>query len=95
MKQVLFSTKARKDLVSIRVYTELNWSRQQSIKYINLMLDECFSVPDKEAFISFRAYKDYFFFHCGHHFVFFKSTDQKIMISRILHDKQNFAKHLE
>ena len=94
MKPVLFSGKARKDLAAIRVYSESSWSRQQAILYRNLLLDECFSISDKELIISFQAYKDYFYTHCGHHYVFFKSTADSIKIVRILHESMSFAKHL-
>ena len=94
MKPVLFSNKARKDLSEIRRYTESAWSLQQSIYYRDMLLNECFSLPEKEAILSFPAYKDYHYTHCGHHYVFFKSADSDIKIVRILLESMNFSNHL-
>ena len=95
MKQVVFSVKAMSDLVSIRVYTEKTWSHLQSLKYRDLLLDECYSLPIKEEFMSFKLYKNYYYSHCGHHYLFFRSSESDIKIVRILHERQNFALHLD
>ncbi|MBR5019214.1 MAG: type II toxin-antitoxin system RelE/ParE family toxin [Bacteroidales bacterium] len=94
MKPILFSGKARKDLAEIRIYTESLWSRQQAIRYRDLLIDECFSIPDKEQIISYPTYNDFFYTHCGHHYIFFKSTTREIRIVRILHESMHFIKHL-
>ncbi|MBR0255851.1 MAG: type II toxin-antitoxin system RelE/ParE family toxin [Bacteroidales bacterium] len=94
MKQILFSGKARQDLLAIKTYTESLWSAQQSIYYRDLLLDEGFSIPEREDIISYPTYKAYSYTHCGHHFIFFQSTGSEIRIVRILHEKMSFANHL-
>ena len=95
MKPILFSAKSRQDLLEIRAYTESQWSPQQAIAYRDLLLDECYSIPDKESVLSFPAYKEYHYTHCGHHYIFFKSSEQEIRIVRIHHERMQFSKHLQ
>ena len=94
MKPVLFSNRSRKDLFDIRIHTESVWSRKQAVRYLNLLLDECFSIPGREDIVSYPEYKDYHYSHCGQHFVFFRSTACDIRIVRILHERMSFARHL-
>ena len=94
MKQILFSGKARQDLLAIKTYTESLWSARQSIYYRDMLLDECFSIPEREVIISYPTYKTYSYTHCGQHFIFFQSTENGIRIARILHEKMSFANHL-
>ena len=94
MKQILFSGKARQDLLAIRAHTESFWSLQQAIYYRDLLLDECFSIPERERIFSYPKYKAYSYTHCGHHYIFFRSLENEIKVVRILHEKMNFASHL-
>jgi len=94
MKRILFSGKARQDLLAIRTYTESLWSPQQAIYYRDLLLDECFSIPERERIFSYPKYKAYSYTHCGHHYIFFRSLENEIKVVRILHEKMNFASHL-
>ena len=94
MKPVLFSGKARKDISAIYTYTTSIWSRRQAADYRDLIIDECFSIPQRETILSFPSYKDFFYTHCGHHYIFFKSSDDEIKIVRILHESMSFTKHL-
>ena len=94
MKPVLFSGKARNDISAIYKYTESIWSLRQAAEYRNLILDECFSIPQRETILSFPTYKDYLYTHCGHHYIFFKSSESEIKIVRILHESMSFAKQL-
>lgn len=94
MKSILFSNKSRRDLAEIRIYTESIWSREQALRYRDLLLDECFSIPVKEGIISFPTYNEYSYTHCAHHYIFFRSTPDEIKIVRILHESMSFTKHL-
>lgn len=94
MKPVLFSNKARKDLSAIYIYTSSAWSLQQTIRYRDLLIDKCFSIPDKESILSFPKYGDYLYTHSNHHFIFFKSFESEIRIVRFLHECISFSKHL-
>jgi plasmid stabilization system protein ParE len=94
MKRIQFSKQALIDLQAIKRYTYSKWSSEHYIAYRDSLLDECYSLPQKTQQISFSKYKNYFYTHCLHHYVFFRITEKDVFIVRILHERQRFAKHL-
>ncbi len=92
------SKKAERDLLDIWQYTLDNWSKEQANKYLKAIL-ETFEQIGKTPFeigrscdyirIGYRKQK------VGKHIIFYKISNTNIvLISRILHEKMDFERHI-
>jgi toxin ParE1/3/4 len=96
MKAILISPMARKDLESIYKYTLEEWSEAQANTYIKLLFTAIENLNNPNTiFKSLRVNSlNYSIEKVAHHFIFCKISDDTITISRVLHKKMDFFKHL-
>lgn len=92
------SKQAEKDLSGIWRYTVETWSREQANKYIEGLLHVCFEIAKAPAFLG-RSYEHvrsgYRKYPWGKHVIFYQiKSNGSVLISRILHEKMDFDKHL-
>ena len=98
MSKYTTSKLAEKDLTSIWQYTVANWSQEQANKYVGGLLNTCSEIataPEAhgQTYEHVRAgYRKYAY---GRHVIFYKVLeDGNILISRILHKRMDFDRHL-
>ena len=92
------SKRAIKDLEGIWRYTLDTWSREQANKYVEDLLSACSEISKFPAFLG-RTYEHvrsgYRKYPCGKHIIFYQIRNGgSILISRILHEKMDFDRHL-
>ena len=90
------TNKALEDLRSIARYTEQTWGREQRNKYLS-KLDASFQMLVHEPALG-RACEEirqgYRKHHVGRHLIFYRLTDSRVEIIRILHDGMDIDSHL-
>ena len=89
---------AEGDLASIWHYTAEIWSQEQANRYLKMILD-AFNEIAKAPAVQGRPYdhvrQGYRKYPIGKHIVFYRLTaDGGAMISRILHEKMDYDRHL-
>lgn len=89
---------AEKDLSGIWRYTLDTWSREQADKYVTGLLKAMEDISKAPASVG-RPYEHvrtgYRKFLWGKHVIFYKiSGDGSVFISRVLHEKMDFDRHL-
>ena len=98
MKKYRLSKQAEKDLSEIWRYTVEHWSREQANKYVNGLLDACTEIakaPEKHGFSYESVREGYRKYPYRKHIIFYKVIiDGSTFISRILHEKMDFRRHL-
>ena len=92
------SKRAEKDLADIWRYTVDTWSKEQANKYLRGILNTCSEIAKSPAFLG-RPYdhvrSGYRKYPFGRHVIFYQIRDAgKVLISRILHEKMDFDRHL-
>ena len=94
----ILSKKAEEDLSGIWKYTLYMWSREQADKYIAALMSACDDVADNPMTLGISyehvraGYRKYL---VGKHIVFYKvQSDGSVFISRILHVRMDFDRHL-
>lgn len=92
------SKRAEKDLAGIWRYTVDTWSREQANKYITGLLNVCSEIAKAPAFMG-RSYEHvrsgYRKYPWGKHVIFYQiQSDGVVFISRILHEKMDYDRHL-
>ena len=99
MGKVVISRLAITDLEAIWNYTKTTWSEQQANEYYGRIRACMERLCDLPTFLE----TDYGFvrpgvlgFHIGHHVVLYgKAPDGSIFVSRILHERMDFFRHLD
>ena len=98
MSKYIISKLAEKDLTGIWQYTVANWSQEQANKYVGGLLNTCSEIASNpeahgQPYEYVRAgYRKYAY---GRHVIFYKVLeDGNILISRILHKRMDFDRHL-
>lgn len=89
---------AEKDLTGIWRYTLKAWSRKQANEYVSNLLKACDDIA-KSPEVTGQPYEHvregYRKYICAHHVIFYKLEDDGIpLISRVLHEKMDFDRHL-
>jgi toxin ParE1/3/4 len=90
------AVKAISDLKSIALYTQDKWGREQRNKYLR-ELDECFRMLTMDPKLGrscdeiLPGYRKY---HLNRHLVFYRESEEGILIIRILHDRMDIESHL-
>ena len=92
------SKRAEKDLAGIWRYTLDTWSQEQANKYLGGLLNACEEISKAPAFVG-RSYEHirsgYRKYSWGKHVIFYQiQCDGTILISRILHEKMDYDRHL-
>ncbi len=96
MHRYLLSSKADEDLDDIADYTLKTWGERQTQEYLVGLIDsfeKIYKTPEigRDASEFSPNLKR---FNYKAHSVFYMSTDTRILIPRILSQKQNFHRHL-
>lgn len=96
MMRYQIDTDAKADLDDIWEYTFQEWGEAQADKYL-MQLDECIeAILNGVAYV--RTYENapsgLKFHRCQHHYIFFVETADMIIVSRVLHEKRDFGRHL-
>ena len=98
MPKYRLSKLAEKDLAGIWRYTLDNWSREQANKYVNGLLNACAHIAEtpESAGRSFEHVREgYRKYSYGRHVLFYQiQKDNSILISRVLHERMDFDRHL-
>ena len=98
MSSYYLTNQAKLDLSEIWNYTFDNWSESQADKYYEMILDSCNKLASrpnsgKEYFI---IHKDLLGYQAGKHIIFYRiMSDVQVEITRILHQKMDFERHLK
>lgn len=92
------SDRAKKDLTEIWLYTVKKWSRQQADRYVQGILDafsEIALFPDVSGHSYDHVRMGYRKYPIGRHVIFYQiQTTGVVLISRILHEKMDYDRHL-
>ncbi|MBR9859545.1 type II toxin-antitoxin system RelE/ParE family toxin [bacterium] len=95
----IISQEACRDLESIWIYTDENWSAEQADRYYNLIVNEIeYLAENPESGIDYGHIREgYFRSRMKSHFIFYKNEPRKeeIEIIRILHQRMDIDAHLE
>ena len=89
---------AESDLTGIWRYTAETWSQDQANRYVKMIMDAFNEIAKSPAVLG-RSYEHvrqgYRKYTIGKHVVFYQLTaDGGAMISRILHEKMDYDRHL-
>lgn len=104
MKRVIFLLDAQDSLDEITFYTETNWpdstQKPGSVpKYVASLIAACNDIPNRVAFFTdaSRTTKHgvVSYFRCGHHFIFYRETENAFEVIQILHERMNFTAYLD
>ena len=94
-KRFQFTQKARSDLASIWSYTKAEWSRAQADTYTGILkttVQQLVDQPERGRFSPVApAYR---FVRCRRHVIYYRETDDGIVIVRILHERMLPELHL-
>jgi toxin ParE1/3/4 len=90
---IKFSAKAKKDLIGIIAYTIEVWGDNQALVY-RAIIDKSVAMIVQNPEIGRKDLPPYFYVKSGEHYIFYKLKNNKISVSRILHNKMDFTRHL-
>ena len=92
------SNRAKKDLTEIWRYTVEKWSSQQADRYLQGIFDACSEIamfPEASGHSYEHVRTGYRKYPFGRHIIFYQiKTTGVVLISRILHEKMDFDRHL-
>lgn len=98
MQKYVLSKRAKNDLSNIWRYTVETWSRVQADKYVGgllSMFSKIADAPEKYGQSYDHVRLGYRKCQCGKHLVFYiQQPDGTVLISRILHEKMDYDRHL-
>jgi len=96
VKEIHLQVKAREDIKNIWKYSFQEHGEKQADKYYDELAVNIESIRDNPhmgvACDYIRA--GYRLLQINHHCVFYRLTNQKITIIRVLHEKMKFSEHL-
>lgn len=94
-KALRFSPRAKADLEDIWVYSFENWSRKQADTYCGNINKACKDLASgkKQGYLS-GILPDCKKYNCGSHVIFYTESALHCNIVRILHQRQDAARHL-
>lgn len=92
------SKRAEKDLAGIWRYTPDTWPQEQANRYLRGLLDACEEIAKAPSYLG-RSYEHvrsgYRKYPWGKHVIFYQILNNgNVLISRILHEKMDFDRHL-
>ena len=91
------SKSAKRDLSGISVYTQKTWGIEKEEQYLNALFDRFEQITSDSSRWKFRdeLYPGSQSVSVGKHIIFFKVDGEVIQVARILHQKMDFARHLD
>jgi toxin ParE1/3/4 len=93
---LVFSSRARADLLEIAQYSEQRWGRRQAVKYVEEIRTCCLRLTEDP--ILGRPFgperPDIFRKEQGSHVVFFRRDSTRMRVIRILHKRMVPKRHL-
>ena len=104
MKRVIFLLDAQESLDEITYYTETNWPDSEQTtdslpEYVTSLIQACNDIPRRVQLFSDMTKEtrlgEVSYFRCGHHFIFYRETDEAFEVIQILHERMNFSAYLE
>ena len=104
MKRVIFLLDAQESLDEITYYTETNWPDSEQAtdslpEYVGTLIRACNDIPRRVHLFSDMTKEtrlgEVSYFRCGHHFIFYRETDDAFEVIQILHERMNFSGYLE
>ena len=104
MKRVIFLLDAQESLDEITYYTETNWPNSEQTpdslpEYVASLIRACNDIPQRVLYFSDMTRETHAglvsYFRCGHHFIFYRETDEAFEVIQILHERMNFSAYLE
>ncbi len=96
MKQLVFSPVALRDIEGIWDYTLEHWGLKQAERYTDTIQNDCLKIAQGKAVHCARVYEreGYSKYQTGMHFIYYRSTDTKIEVMRILHQRMDPNQYL-
>jgi toxin ParE1/3/4 len=96
VKRYLLSPAAKEDIDGIGVYSTVTWGEEQSDLYLKKVFAKFDKIVAKPALGRFYDHVrgGYRRVKVERHLIFYKITDQEIVIVRILHEKLDSNLHL-
>ena len=93
---LVLSPKAKQDLVDIHRYTVENWGDSQAVRYTTGLKQAVQDVLRARAKGAVRPElgEGLRSVHCEKHVIFYRQRDNTIQIVRVLHGRQDPARHL-
>ncbi|ADZ69800.1 type II toxin-antitoxin system RelE/ParE family toxin [Polymorphum gilvum] len=96
MRRIQFSPAAEADLDAIWAYTLGQWGEAQAIRYFRDMQATCAGLAS--GTLSGRSVDDvrpgYFKAAFGAHLLFYRLTEEALVVIRVLHQRMDVARHL-
>ena len=90
-----FTEDAQEDLISIWLYTFEAWGEEQADGYQRKLHDCCQSLADgKQQGKNVTGISNVKHRLCEHHFIFFTTSPDGIVILAVLHERMNLIKRL-
>ena len=96
MRKLLVADRARRDLQGISQYTERQWGSDRKRRYMGAIADCLVRLLRKPGLGAPRddIRPGYRSVAAGRHVVFYRQTEDKIEIIRILHERMDLHRHL-
>ena len=96
MKKLFIANTAQRDLVDIGAYTESNWGAKRKRQYLDAIRQK-FGALRANAEIGV-AREDvrpgYRSLVCGRHHIFYRETDDAVVVLRVLHGSMDVHRHI-
>jgi len=95
--KIIKSSVAKQDLTHIWYYSYKNFGEKQADKYVSLLENKINSLQNSPMLGVDCSYirKKYRKLQIEHHVAFYYINKSEIIITRILHEKMNYKKHLQ
>lgn len=97
MAEYRLTPRAEQDIEDIWRYTAEQWSVDQAEKYVDGLIDtmETLAANPKSGRSAARIRPGYRRQNAGAHVIFFKPSNDGILVVRILHQRMNFESHFD
>ncbi len=94
-RELRLSPMAEDDMNDIWSYTLDHWSKRQANKYYDRLFDACEDLASgKKQGRPSEVLPEYKKYNCGSHVIYYTESAQHCDIVRILHQRQDAARHL-
>ena len=95
MKALAFSPAAQADLAGIWRYSAKTWGPNQADRYTDEIRDACqvLATGAKQGRAT-EVRSGYLKYLCGSHVIYFRDRGDRLEIIRVLHGRQDAARHL-
>lgn len=96
MREVLFTEQADADLICIYTYSYQNWDEEQAIQYTNQLKKTIQQIATSPSLGKRRnnIRSGYYSYLSGSHVIFYRFTEERLEVVRLLHKNMDFKQHL-